>query len=156
MDRQPGYGIKYRGILLLILHRLLELTVYNTPISGGDYRVQRIIRYIARHYAEKLRVKKLAALAGLNTAYFGVLFKQVTGFTVNRYIAMIRIQNAKNLLQSGGCRVAEAAEACGYQDMFHFYKQFKAITGVAPPAISPETQGSCIYFYLKRQRQTWR
>jgi YesN/AraC family two-component response regulator len=139
MDRQPGYGIKYRGILLLILHRLLELTVYHTPVFGGDYRVQKITRYIARHYAEELRVKQLAALAGLNTAYFGGLFKRVTGLTVNRYIAMIRIQNAKNLLQSGGCRVSEAAEACGYQDMFHFYKQFKALTGVAPSRYIPRS-----------------
>jgi YesN/AraC family two-component response regulator len=45
---------------------------------------------------------------------------------------MTRVRNAKNLLQSGGCLVSEAAEACGYCDVFHFYKQFKALTGISP------------------------
>jgi YesN/AraC family two-component response regulator len=139
MEKQPGYGIKCRGILLLILHRLFELTVYNTNSAWGDYRIQKTTRYIAQHYAERLTVKKLAGLADLNTAYFGVLFKRATGVTVNQYVAKTRIQNAKNLLQSGGYRVQDAAEACGYCDMFHFYKQFKAITGIAPSRCLPKT-----------------
>ncbi|MDR0638536.1 MAG: AraC family transcriptional regulator [Spirochaetaceae bacterium] len=132
LERQPGYALKCQGLLILIIHRLLELTVYHTGAPGYDRRIQKATRFIARHYADRLTVKALALAAGLNPAYFGVLFKRVTGFTVNRYIAMTRVRNAKNLLQSGGCRVSEAADACGYCDVFHFYKQFKALTGVTP------------------------
>ncbi|MDR1469612.1 MAG: AraC family transcriptional regulator [Spirochaetaceae bacterium] len=132
LERQPGYGLKCQGLLILLIHRLLELTVYHTSAPGNDSRIQKATRFIARHYAERLTVRGLALAAGLNPAYFGVLFKQVTGFTVNRYIAMTRVRNAKNLLQSGGYRVSEAAEACGYCDVFHFYKQFRALTGVSP------------------------
>jgi AraC-like DNA-binding protein len=131
-EQQPGYGIKCRALLILILHRLLELTVYHTGSLGRDYRIQKAMRYINRHYAEGITVKKLASRAGLNAAYFGALFKQVTGLTVNRYIALTRVQNAKELLQSGVCTVAEVAESCGYCDVFHFYKQFKAFTGISP------------------------
>jgi AraC-like DNA-binding protein len=131
-EHAPGSTIKCKSLLILILHRLLELTVYNSDRPGRDYRIQKAASYIAQHYAERITVKKLAAIAGLNTAYFGTLFKQITGLSVNRYIAMRRIENAKNLLQSGGWRVAEVAEACGYCDVFHFYKQFKAIMGVSP------------------------
>jgi AraC-like DNA-binding protein len=140
IERRPGYGIKCRGLLLLILHRLLELTVYNAVITVEDYRVQKAARYIGVHYAERLRVKKLAAVTGLNPSYFGFLFKRVTGLSVNRYIAMIRIQNAKDLLQSGGLRVQDVAEACGYCDVFHFYKQFKNIVGIAPSQYIPKNR----------------
>jgi AraC-like DNA-binding protein len=132
LERQSGYALKCQGLLILLIHRLLELTVYQTGAPENDSRIQRATRYIARHYADRITVKDLALDIGLNPAYFGVLFKRVTGFTVNRYIAMTRVRNAKNLLQSGGCRVSEAAEMCGYCDVFYFYKQFKDITGVSP------------------------
>jgi AraC-like DNA-binding protein len=132
LERQPGCALKCQGLLILLIHRLLELTVYQTNAPGNDSRIQRAARYIIRHYAERLTVKDLALAAGLNPAYFGVLFKRLTGFTVNRYIAVTRVRNAKNLLQSGGYRVSDVAEACGYCDVFHFYKQFKDITGVPP------------------------
>ncbi|MDR1466296.1 MAG: AraC family transcriptional regulator [Treponema sp.] len=131
-ERAPGCGVKSKALLILLLQRLLELTVYNTNAPGRDYRIRKATSYIAQHYTDRITVKKLASIAGLNTAYFGVLFKQITGLTVNRYIAVRRVENAKNLLQSGGWRVAEVAEACGYCDVFHFYKQFKAIMGVSP------------------------
>ncbi|MDR1231142.1 MAG: AraC family transcriptional regulator [Spirochaetaceae bacterium] len=131
-ERLPGSGIKCKALLILLLHRLLELTVYNTNAPGRDYRIQKATSFIARHYAERITVKELADRAGLNAAYFGILFKQVTGLTVNRYIATRRVENAKNLLQSGGWRVTEVAETCGFCDVYHFYKQFKAIMGVPP------------------------
>ncbi|MDR1031122.1 MAG: AraC family transcriptional regulator [Treponema sp.] len=140
-ERPPGSGIKCKGLLILLLHRLLELTVYNTSAPGRDYRIQKAVTYIARHYAERITVKDLAAIAGLNPAYFGVLFKQVTGLTVNRYIAVRRVENAKDLLQSGGWLVSEAAEACGFCDVYHFYKQFKAIMGVSPSRYISKTNG---------------
>jgi AraC-like DNA-binding protein len=143
LERQPGYALKCQGLFILLMHRLLELTVYHTGTSGNDSRIQKATRFIARHYADRLTVKGLALAAGLNPAYFGVLFKRVTGCTVHRYIAMTRVRNAKNLLQSGGCLVSEAAEACGYCDVFHFYKQFKALTGISPSQYLANRAGKC-------------
>ncbi|MDR2150010.1 MAG: AraC family transcriptional regulator [Spirochaetaceae bacterium] len=137
-ERHPGYGIKCRGILLLILHRLLELTVYSSTRACEDYRVQKTMRYIGLHYAEQLQVKKLALITGLNPSYFGFLFKRVTGLTVKRYIARTRVQNAKDLLQSGSLKVQDVADACGYCDVFHFYKQFKTIMGIPPSHCIPK------------------
>jgi AraC-like DNA-binding protein len=140
-ERLPGSGVKCKALLILLLHRLLELTVYTTNAPGRDCRIQKAASYIARHYAERITVKELADRAGLNAAYFGVLFKQVTGLTVNRYIAARRVENAKNLLQSGGWRVSDVAETCGFCDVFHFYKQFKAIMGVPPSRYISKTGG---------------
>jgi AraC-like DNA-binding protein len=137
MDRQPGYIIKSRGILLLILHRLLELTVYNNDTVIKDYRVEQVIRYINQHYGERLTVEKLSSIVSLNSAYFGALFSKETGTSVNHYIAKIRIRNAENILRSGAYKVTDVAEQCGYSDIYHFYKQFKAITGLPPSRFLP-------------------
>jgi AraC-like DNA-binding protein len=136
-ERRSGYMLKCRGLLLLILYSLFETTVFLTSSSDQDNRVKNTILYITRNYTKKLTVKKLAAMAGLNTAYFGTLFKRITGVSVNQYIAQARIRNAKNMLKSGTYRVAEVAEYCGYNDAFHFYKQFKHIVGIPPSHYIP-------------------
>jgi AraC-like DNA-binding protein len=136
-DRPPGYTIKSRGLLLLILHRLLELTVYNNELAAKDHRIESVVRYITQHYSERLTVKKLASMVNLNTAYFGSLFNREIGISVNHYIARIRIRNAENILRSGVYKIMDVAEQCGYSDIYHFYKQFKAITGLPPSKFSP-------------------
>jgi AraC-like DNA-binding protein len=42
------------------------------------------------------------------------------------------------MLKSGAYRVTEVAEYCGYNDAFHFYKQFKHITGLPPSRYIPK------------------
>jgi AraC-like DNA-binding protein len=144
-NKQPGYVMKSRGLMLLILHRFFELLVYNRDTGIGDYRVKQSVHYIIQNYAERLTVKKLAARAKLNPAYFGVLFKRETGFSVPQYIALVRIRNAENLLRSGEYRVKEVAAHCGYSDAYHFYSQFKTITGVSPSRRLPNCNGKSIF-----------
>ncbi|MDR1444030.1 MAG: helix-turn-helix domain-containing protein [Treponema sp.] len=138
--RQPGYMLKCAGLLLLILHRIYELTVLNIGADVKDSRIQNIIRYIVQHYAEQLSVRCLADKAKLNPAYLGALFKKETGESIHQYIAKIRVRNAKNILSAGGYRVSEVAEQCGYCDIYHFYKQFKTITGKAPSRYLPHNK----------------
>ncbi|MDR3115222.1 MAG: AraC family transcriptional regulator [Treponema sp.] len=136
-EHRSGYRLKCRGILSLILYDILEAAVFETFSCDQDKRIKQALRYITRNYAKKITVKKLAAMAGLNTAYFGVLFKRVTGVRVHQYIANVRIHNAKTMLKSGAYRVAEVAEYCGYNDAFHFYKHFKRIVGIPPSHYIP-------------------
>jgi YesN/AraC family two-component response regulator len=141
LDRQPGYLIKSHALFMLILHRLYELIVYKIDSEAGDFRVKKVMRYIAQHYMERISVKKMAAMIGLTPVYCGALFKQESGLSMNEYQVRTRIRNAENMLRSGEYKVNEAAEHCGYCDVYHFYKQFKAVMGMAPSACIPKRGG---------------
>lgn len=139
--RQTGYLLKVHGLFLLILHRFYELIVSNVDSSAGDFRVKKVIRHIAEHYAEKPSVKKMAQLTGLNTSYFGTLFKRETGLSLNQYIIKVRIKNAENFLISGEYKVEEVAALCGFSDVNHFYRHFKVIMGFPPSHCLPNRTG---------------
>ncbi|MDR0411622.1 MAG: AraC family transcriptional regulator [Treponema sp.] len=138
IEKQPGYIIKTQGLFLLILHRLFELIVFDSTLEEGDYRVKKAIRYITRHYSERLSVKNIANMVGLNAVYFGALFKQSTGLSINRYVIQTRIKNAENFLISGEYRVEEVAAHCGFSDVAHFYKLFKELMGFPPSYYIPK------------------
>lgn len=130
--KETGYRIKTRGLLLIIIHRLIELILLKKDSTGTDYRVKKAISYISENYASPITVKDLADMAGLNPVYFGALFKKETGMLVHQYLAQTRINHAQDMLQNGECNVTEAAERCGYNDLSHFRKQFKMIKGYSP------------------------
>jgi AraC-like DNA-binding protein len=140
-EQSDGYIMKTNALLMLILHRLAEIILFNADSAQGDYRINKITRYISRHYAEKLTVRGLAAQIHLNPDYFGRIFRQETGMMVHQYLNKIRVQNAEIMLQSGGYKVHEVAERCGFSDFFHFYKSFKALRGFPPSRCIPRNTG---------------
>jgi len=131
-EQQSGYLLKTRALLMLILNRLSEIIILSNASAPNDYRIGKITRHISMHYSEKLTVKNLAQLVNLDEDYLGQLFKRETGMTVHKYMTKIRIRNAENMLQSGNYKIHEAAEQCGFSDVFHFYKSFRALRGFPP------------------------
>ena len=132
MNRQPGYIIKSRGLFLQILHRFLELVVYKGDLDIEDSRIDKVIRFVTAHYSERITVKMMADMVGLHPAYFGDLFRREMGNSFNRYLTQIRVSNAENMLTSGEYKVGNIAEACGFTDTSHFYRQYKLIKGFPP------------------------
>jgi AraC-like DNA-binding protein len=137
-DCRPLYPMKARALLLLILHRLIEIIITDAPVSLDDPRIERAVNYIDRHYGEKISVKQMAGMTGLNAVYFGALFQREMGMTLNRYLIRTRVKNAENMLRSGNHTVEETARRCGYNDTWHFYKQFREVCGIPPSDCIPK------------------
>jgi AraC-like DNA-binding protein len=141
LEKQPGYAMKAVGHLLLILSRFCELIIYNTDSVSGDDRINKMIRYIAAHYSEKITLKKMAEMLGLNCHYLGTLFKSEIGYTFNQYLIRTRIKHAENMLKNGEFTVQEAADIVGFSDSFYFYKKFKSVMGFPPSHCIPKRTG---------------
>jgi AraC-like DNA-binding protein len=141
LEKQPGRGIKAAGYLMLILSRFYELIVHKTDSVSRDSRINRMISYIAARYSEKITLKKMADILGLNCHYLGTLFKSEIGYTFNQYLVRTRIKQAENMLKSGEFTVQETADIVGFSDSFYFYKKFKAVMGFPPSHCVPKRAG---------------
>jgi AraC-like DNA-binding protein len=141
LEKQPGCAIKAAGHLLLILSRFYELIIYKTDSVSGDARISKMINYIAAHHSEKITLKKMAGMLGLNCHYLGTLFKSEIGCAFNQYLVRTRIKHAENMLKSGEFTVQETADIAGFSDSFYFYKKFKSIMGFPPSHSIPKRTG---------------
>lgn len=135
LRRSPGYEMKTRAYLLLILQRYFEMLVYHNGTAPIDSRVKRATRHIADHYSEALTIDMLAEMVGLNAVYFGALFKSATGSSFRQYLTNIRMNHAEDMLRSGEYNVNETAMLCGYSDIFYFSKVYKENRGVSPSKV---------------------
>ena len=96
------------------------------------HKVEQVRRQMFFFPMEDWPVSKMAKMAGLSESRFYTVYKGVYKITPNRDLIFARIEKAKNLLSSQGYSVNEAAEALGYNSVYHFIRQFKSVTGSTP------------------------
>lgn len=67
---------------------------------------------------------------GISKGYFMKLYKAQFGITFTDDLINVRLDKARNLLKSTNMRLAEIADNCGYNNIYHFMRQFKKKFGV--------------------------
>ena len=73
-----------------------------------------------------------AVKAGLSRHYFTKLFRRAAGVSFFARLTSLRLAHAASLFERGGHSVAGVAFACGFRDLSHFYRVFKARFGRPP------------------------
>jgi AraC-like DNA-binding protein len=91
-----------------------------------------VMQFIQAHAADELSLTELAARYGLNPSYFSRLFSSRTGMTVVECINAARIQKSCQLLKRTEASIVEIALAVGYNNLSHFNRYFRRITGTSP------------------------
>src|SRR5690606_14341498 len=87
---------------------------------------------IADHYRADNPVARLVAQSGLPERTFKRRFKAATGYTPVEYVQVLRLEEAKQLLETTGEPTDGIAQAVGYEDPAFFRRLFKRHTGVTP------------------------
>ncbi len=77
-------------------------------------------------------VAELASAGGMSRSAFALRFKQLMGETPLEYLTQWRMYKAALLLRDGDKKLAEVANAIGYDSDGSFNKTFKRIVGVTP------------------------
>ncbi len=80
------------------------------------------------------RIEDLAQQAHLSHAYFQVMYKRAFGVSCINEVINGKIAQAKILLTSTELQVKQIAQELGYNEVYHFIRQFKKSTGNTPGA----------------------
>lgn len=91
------------------------------------------LSYMHKNFREQdFRVNDLYKLAYISPAYYRRVFDKCYGCSPIEYLKNLRINYAKQLLQSGFHTIAEIAELSGYSSYTYFSDEFKKTAGVPP------------------------
>lgn len=122
--------------ILLSSTELLQLSFGEiAPYSEAEgTRMNDIIRYTFRENHRKISITEIAGVAHLTPEAFCRYFKQHTRKTYTQYLNEIRISNACKLLLQNTGNIAFVSDATGFQNLSHFNRVFKKLTGFTPRA----------------------
>ncbi len=128
---------KLEPLARLITAELIDLSTHvkeSGIIAKSTYQqgVRSVADYINDHYSEELPLETLAAICGLSRGYFTKCFTNMFILTPTAYIAMVRISNAKVLLETTMLSVKEIARRVGYNHSSTFCDAFKKETEMTP------------------------
>ncbi|QFS52752.1 helix-turn-helix domain-containing protein [Nostoc sphaeroides] len=96
-----------------------------TSIFPSIPRLSEVFEFIELNYHQSIRLKEVAQAVGYSSAYLTDLVRRLTGKTVNNWIIERRIAEASTLLLETNDSVDEIALKVGYQNINHFYCQFR-------------------------------
>jgi len=100
--------------------------------TTGNKRIATIHDYLMNNYQEEVNLKKLAALVNMAEGSLCRFFKMNMGITLFEYLNKIKIEFACKLLMDNDLSIMEVCFDSGFNNISHFNKQFKKITGVPP------------------------
>jgi AraC-like DNA-binding protein len=101
-------------------------------ISLKNNRIQAIHEFLMKNYRESIDLKQIALLVNMTEGSLCRFFKMHMRITIFEYLNQIKIELACNLLMDNNLSVLDVAFDSGFNNMSHFNKQFRSITGVTP------------------------
>lgn len=112
----------------------LPFASMNRRPATSDAVVADCQQWIAEHYAEENPVQTMVEQSGLNARTFSRRFRAATGQTPLDYVQAMRIEEAKQMLETGDASLDEIAASVGYEDPSSFRKLFRRKAGLSPAA----------------------
>ncbi|MBK7709679.1 MAG: AraC family transcriptional regulator [Bacteroidales bacterium] len=110
---------------------LLSSPGYTNSVNIADTeRINKVMNFLMENYKKEVRLKEIAALVSLNISSFCRYFRSRTHKTCTQFINEIRIAHACKLLLNRSMTITEICYETGYNNISHFNRQFKLITGL--------------------------
>ena len=103
-----------------------------TTTPHADAAIAQSQEWIADNYAIENPVAEMAVRAGLPPTTFARRFRKATSKSPQDYVLALRIEEARQFLETTADSVAEIGEAVGYVDTPSLRRLFKRKTGLTP------------------------
>ncbi len=120
--------------LLISIEKNRNYTIagrFASPETDED-KVKKVKTYISCNYNHDINIDQLAKYVGMNRSSLCTLFKRHTGKTIIEHLQSLRIEIAKYLLTTTSESISACCYRCGFNDVPHFNRTFKHITGMTP------------------------
>ena len=103
-----------------------------TMTSTHDRRLLVVLELINENIRRQLMIRELATIVNLSPGRLAHLFKSEVGVSPQRYANSVRLEKAKELLESSLLSVKEISSEIGFPNVSTFCRGFKVRYGTTP------------------------
>ena len=134
-QKRPYYAEKINAIMACMLIDVARGEPLCRDAASESLSVQRYKELLVEidKSADELTFAQAAAFMNMSEAYFSRFFKRMTGMTFSRYLNVIRINRAVDILnEQPNITMADLMSRSGFNTLRNFNRVFKDLTGFAP------------------------
>ncbi|HQN93322.1 MAG TPA: AraC family transcriptional regulator [Prolixibacteraceae bacterium] len=130
---------------LLNFYRLMDIigkSTSNIGLASEEYlrkkfntsnkRIEAIHDYFMNNYRNEVNLEELSQLINMAKGSLCRFFKENSGITLWEYLNHIKIEFACKMLMNNELSIAQVCFDSGFNNLNHFNKQFRKITGITP------------------------
>jgi len=124
----------YLQAFLITFSRALKgISTVQYAVRDDRIQLRKLRKQILTQPETKWTVEQMAEIANLSPSRFHNVYKATFGSTPMRDLIEARVDYGKTLLLSAQkFPLPVIAECLGYNDQYHFIRQFKTVTGMTP------------------------
>lgn len=132
----PEHAMRTAKVYLLAGHEdgQLPFASMTRRIQQRDAVVGRCQAWIAQHYASANPVAAMAEQSGLRPRTFARRFRSATGYRPIEYVHALRVEEAKQIIETESSGIDDVGYRVGYEDPTFFRRLFKRSTGLTAAA----------------------
>ena len=132
----PEHASRTAKVFLLSGHEdgQLPFAAMNRQARTGDAVIRSCQTWIDEHFAIANPVAAMTERSGLKPRTFARRFRAATGYRPMEYVHALRVEEARQIIETGGVAIDDVGYEVGYEDPTFFRRLFKRTTGLTPAA----------------------
>lgn len=132
-DQMPAYQLQLAGYIGLIATTISARSMQKSYLGNPDANnINFAIKLMRQNLHTSLSMEEIAAKSGMGYSKFRKFFKNYTGYAPAQYFLRLKIEQAKDYLQSTSLSCKEIAYRLGFDSASHFNKIFRLHQGMTP------------------------
>ena len=121
------------GFVYLILGLILKnIPLEEKQIPSDTDVSHKILLYIHNHFANDMTLSSIASHFGYSSCYLSQFFKANFNIGIKKYISIVRLNNAINLLKENKHTITYCAMESGFNSLRTFYRVFYSVFNCTP------------------------
>lgn len=117
---------------ILLLRQASCLTPHSTPFPVSRDTYENCKRYIDSNFSSIKSPGQVAQDCSIDVRYLSVLFKRYSHISPSRYLMQLKLNKATYMLLSTNLTIKEISLTIGFEDPYHFSRNFKKFSGLSP------------------------
>lgn len=124
----------YEDIRAWYLEKLMQscISIRDKNEDRSESLVEKARAYMQENYMREISLDDVSKEVNISPYYFSKIFKEESGENFSEYLANIRMNRAKELLDDPELSIKEVGVMSGYSDPNYFSRIFKKHTGITP------------------------
>lgn len=132
LGRQEGHAHKPRSSRVNIKHSTLRSIGASDEKSTGKTIVAKVIEYMDTHLQDELTLAHLAQRFGYTRSYLCQIFSTTVGVSPIRFLTLLRLDRAKELLAHSTFSLARISALTGFSSVHHLWRVCRSETNLSP------------------------